>query len=370
MSGQSFLYVGDGQAVHQRDFSIADGKAAIISGQFLTESVQIYRLVGKCRSCASCGDDLVWEPVLFCGVPVEVGPDSPIIALDTPGQYSLGDPAEELDLGPDATVTLRKVSSVPEDLKRTCIAQPPEEPVVPVLPITLDGQDCDGEALPATGMPGEIMQAVQPPGQVYKVQLCDTAKDYEKTILCDTVTGHKVSVITDFTDPLAPEVTYWDINLGAAWTGDVADLEACPDTDLESDAIEMCDEGVTFLRWIVKANGEPTGESFDTDLTGAPYEVADEALVLVGVCVACNPTISSAFADDLSALLPGNTISVQKSDCCSLRVQTSAGDFLIAKRAVAFSTSTFNCPVTVTGVVVESGACDLADVIVTTQSAG
>lgn len=33
----------------------------------------------------------------------------------------------------------------------------------------------------------------------------------------------------------------------------------------------MCDGTTNFLRWIVKENGEPTGTSYDTTLTGATY---------------------------------------------------------------------------------------------------
>ena len=153
-------------------------------------------------------------------------------------------------------------------------------------PITVVGQDCDGNDVPVTGLPGQVSAVVQAPGTVFKVQLCDNAKDYEKVILCDVNTKHKVAVITDFTDPTNPVVSYWDINTGAPWTGDVDDLEACADTDTESDAVEMCDAGTVFLRWVVKANGVPTGVVFDTGLDGAPYVVSDPAGVTVGKCEA------------------------------------------------------------------------------------
>lgn len=235
-------------------------------------------------------------------------------------------------------------------------------------PITLEGQDCDGAPVAVTGNSGELTAVVQAPGTVFKVQLCDSAKDYEKVILCDVTTGHKIAVITDFTDPTSPAVTYWDINASAAWTGSIDDLEACPDTDLESDPIEMCDGTSTFLRWIVKSNGEPTGEKFDTNLTGAPYTVVDEALATLGKCEAeCVPTISSTFGDNLSVLLPGTTISVQKPTCCALKVMTSAGSFLIAAGVAAYSTSTFKCAVSVEAIEIVKGTCNIADVIITTQ---
>jgi hypothetical protein len=53
-----------------------------------------------------------------------------------------------------------------------------------------------------------------------------------------------------------------------------------------------------------------------------------------------------------------------------LKVTTSAGDFIVSKDATGYSTGDFKCPVTVTGVEILSGTCDLADVIVTTQFSG
>lgn len=156
----------------------------------------------------------------------------------------------------------------------------------PPEPITLEGEDCDGAAVSVTGEPGQLSHVIQAPGTVFKVQLCDNSKDIEKVVLCDVTNEHKVAVISDFKDPTAPVVSYWDLNTGAAWTGDVADLVACSDVDLESDDVEMCDAGTTFLRWIVKRNGVPTGDKFDTDLSGQAYTVTSEAGVTSGKCEA------------------------------------------------------------------------------------
>lgn len=246
-------------------------------------------------------------------------------------------------------------------------------PTPPPGPVTLIGEDCDGAPVSVTGNAGEMTAVVQAPGTVFKVQVCDNAKDYEKVVLCDATTNHKIAVITNFADPSAPDVSYWDLNTGAVWTGSVDDLETCPDSDTESDAELACDSGTEFLRWFVKKDGVPTGVVFDTDLSGLPYTVTDPAAVTLGKCVAatvCTPTISSAFADDLSALLPGNSISIQKPSCCAIKVTTSAGNFLVRKGMMAYSTADFNCPVTVTAVDVVSGTCDVAEVIVTTQALG
>jgi hypothetical protein len=85
---------------------------------------------------------------------------------------------------------------------------------------------------------------------------------------------------------------------------------------------------------------------------------------------ACAPTISSAPADTLAGLLSGTSIGIQKPACCSLKVTTSAGEFIVTKDARAFGTDKFKCAVTVTKVEIVSGTCNLADVIVTTQFEG
>lgn len=165
-------------------------------------------------------------------------------------------------------------------------------PSDPVEPITLDGQDCDGNPVPLTADVGQIAYAVQHPDHVFKVQLCDNSKDIQRSILCDPATNHKVAVITDFTVPSSPVTTYWDIIAGESWSGDPLTLEECPDSDVESDSMDMCDDGTTFLRWIVKSNGQPTGEKFDTTLSGQPYTVSDEGSVTVGKCVIGCPPVN------------------------------------------------------------------------------
>lgn len=118
-----------------------------------------------------------------------------------------------------------------------------------------------------------------------------------------------------------------------------------------------------------------TSETVYTDKDGAVIEDAVETncpmkVEIVEPPVVCEPTISSAPGNALGTLLPGTSVSVQKSNCCALKVTTSAGSFIVSKDVTGYSTGDFNCPVTVTAVEILSGTCDLADVIVTTQFSG
>ena len=212
----------------------------------------------------------------------------------------------------------------PDELyKVECIAvaapTAPPDPACPcpgTVPLTLAGETCEGLPLSVAGFIGTHQTVVQAAGTVFSVKICDPS-DSELVRRCDPTTGDEI-----------------------------------------------------LLQYDVSTT-PPTFQSATNITTNTPYTGAVSALIACDTpAAACVPTISSAFANDLSTLLPGTTISIQKPNCCVLRVTTSVGSFLVSKTAVAYSTSEFNCPVTVTGVTVVSGTCDLASVIVTTQNAG
>jgi hypothetical protein len=253
---------------------------------------------------------------------------------------------------------------------------PPEDvcPCPGVTPLTLDGEDCDGAPVAVSGFVGTHQTVVQAAGTVFKVQLCPGAgADAELIKRCDPVTGEEILFQWDVATNPPTLVSATNLATGAAFTGDATTLVSCGGSGLESDAELFCDSGVEFLRWFVKKDGVPTGVKYDTDLSGVTYVVTDAAAVTLGSCTAataCNPTISSAPADTLAGLLPGTSISIQKAACCSLKVTTSAGSFIVSKEVTGYSTGDFKCAVTVTAVEILSGTCDLADVIVTTQFTG
>lgn len=194
--------------------------------------------------------------------------------------------------------------------------------------------------------------------------------DYEVVTRCDPDTDAQILIQYDVSVSPPAVVAMIDLTTGEAWTGDVTTLQSCGGASAESDPVLMCDGGVEFLRHIVKTNGEPTGVKFDTKLDGTLYTVVDEAGLKVGACAAevvCEPDISSATADDLSLLRPGHSISVQKGNCCKIKVTTSAGAFIVAKTVTGYSTGNFKCPVSVSAVEVLEGTGALEDIIVTAQ---
>ena len=276
-----------------------------------------------------------------------------------------------------AGAVITAAGDCPQEVVMVCDpnAVPVEPPVV--VPITLDGQDCDGAALPATGNPGELVQIVQAPGQVLSVRMCsDDAADFELACGVDPDTGHTIQTAYKIVAGQFVVINRWDVVSGLAWTGDAATLESCNGVTQESDPREVCVGGVNLTQWVVMEAGMPTGTVFYTNNAGQIVEVAPGAEVTLGACPVireielCLPTISSAFGNDLSSLLAGQSISIQKNNCCAIKVKTSAGDFIVSKDMTGYSTGDFNCPVTVDSIEILSGTCSLADIVVTTQKAG
>ena len=140
---------------------------------------------------------------------------------------------------------------------------------------------------------------------VMRVVVCGE-KDFDQSILC-APDGTKVAVQTVWDHETNTNVTsYWDLVLGAVWVGDPATLTACPDVDTESDPQEMCDAGVSFIRWVVKSNGQPTGIFYDTDLNGAAY--VPVGAVTFGAC----KTVEDVFVPHVNGCIertvPGSTL--------------------------------------------------------------
>jgi hypothetical protein len=78
----------------------------------------------------------------------------------------------------------------------------------------------------------------------------------------------------------------------------------------------------------------------------------------------CLPSISEAYGNDLSTLLPSHNFSIQKPDCCVVKVTTNVGVFSVQKGVGFYNTSDFKCPISITGVEILSGSCTLDKVYI------
>lgn len=128
----------------------------------------------------------------------------------------------------------------------------------------------------------------------------------------------------------------------------------------------VCVDGKSWTKWYV---WDKTGDGVPNlvsilwlDETDAPIAAPNPLLINNENCKVCLPTISDAFGDDLSTLLPGTSFTITKPDCCRVQVITSAGTITLREKETYYSTTDFKCPITVTGITIASGTCSLADI--------
>jgi hypothetical protein len=73
----------------------------------------------------------------------------------------------------------------------------------------------------------------------------------------------------------------------------------------------------------------------------------------------CSPLICEAFGNDLSTLCAGHNFSITKPSCCKIKVTTDIGSFTLVGGIQHYSTSDFQCPVTITAIEILGGGCTL-----------
>ena len=129
---------------------------------------------------------------------------------------------------------------------------------------------------------------------------------------------------------------------------------------------DVCVDGQSYKKiYVLDKTGDGTPNLIGIlwlDETDAVVAAPDPTLINNANCKVCLPTISDAFADDLSTLLPGTSFVITKPDCCKVLVATSAGSFTLREKETQYSTTDFKCPITITGITIVSGTCSLADI--------
>jgi len=126
----------------------------------------------------------------------------------------------------------------------------------------------------------------------------------------------------------------------------------------------ICVDGETWTKWYVwdkTGDGTPSLVSVlwldKNDLVVMP---PDQTLINNIKCnQSCIPTISDAFGNDLSSLLPGTSFIITKPECCRINVITSAGSFTLIDGETYYGTDTFRCPITINSINIISGSCSL-----------
>lgn len=177
---------------------------------------------------------------------------------------------------------------------------------IPIPPaIDVDSLLCGG-ATETVSVKDEALTQVYLAGQSDAIPVCVVNdKDVASAQKCDVNTGNTILIRSVFDDDTNTweNPTYFDLITGTAWAGNPAtDLTECDSNTLESDKIVLCDDNGEFYRWIVKDNGEPTGVSYDTTISGVLYTP-------VGTVVECSdPTITLLPVCDVLTAVIGGTV--------------------------------------------------------------
>ena len=124
---------------------------------------------------------------------------------------------------------------------------------------------------------------------------------------------------------------------------------------------DVCVDGQSYKKiYVLDKTGDGTPNLIGIlwlDQNDLPVSTPDPTLINNANCKVCLPTISDAFADDLSTLLPGTSFVITKPDCCKVLVATSAGSFTLREKETYYATTDFKCAVTIDSIVVVSGTC-------------
>ena len=126
MSKQTMVYDSDGGGfvgTFHPQFNVEENRPVLIRAAGLEEEVPILQMVGICSHCDP--DDVLWEPVYVCGVPLMIGPQNNQTWVLVPGKYSLGDPVNPVTLTGDVNITKQEYSGLnPEYMGQVCGGTP------------------------------------------------------------------------------------------------------------------------------------------------------------------------------------------------------------------------------------------------------
>lgn len=224
------------------------------------------------------------------------------------------------------------------------------------------GADCNGNPISASGI-----QTIPHPTAVQLVKICPAAnRDPEVVCISNddgvtVVSGWEVFNISE-SGTVTSTLYLNGADVTATYKVVPCGIKAKYDYEIE----KVCVDGRQWTKTYVydPSSVDPTLVSILwLDHTDTPTTAPDIALINNANCAApLSPTISDAFANDLSSLLSGNSFSITKPECCTLLVDTSIGTFRVIKGIKAYSTSEYHAPFTINSISIVSGNCTLDNV--------
>jgi hypothetical protein len=223
------------------------------------------------------------------------------------------------------------------------------------------GVDCDGNPVSVSN----AILTVPSPDTVQKVQICGASDIYDAEVVClsnddglTVVTGWEVFNIT----ALGIVTSKLYLN-GVDVTGSYVTVPCGVKVKWDYEFEKLCVDGKTWTKTYVydPTSITPTLVSILwLDENDNPQPDPSPSLINNENCVAVTtPSISDAFGDDLSTLLPGNSFTITKPDCCKIQIVTSIGTFTLREKETYYSTDKYDSAFTIDSVNILSGNCTL-----------
>lgn len=219
-SKQYFIYNTDdgGYVDKARSFTLTKGQQKLIRAAGLTETVEIYQMVGVCNECRP--EDVLWEPVTSCGSAVSISADDNRLWLFEPGTYSIGDPNTQTVLAGDVNITGENFTGVDVSTLGKCSDDSP-----------LIGDSCDNPIFTEICNQVPVETAMASLGcisdasgqQIGKVMLCKITDELTGTSVVTQTAYYEDGTVTEnYSGPW--QVCQPDVCLGEPFIGVITDL--------------------------------------------------------------------------------------------------------------------------------------------------
>lgn len=236
--------------------------------------------------------------------------------------------------------------------------------------VNVEGERCDSTTAPV--VVSKLVQNIPHPDYVQKVQICTTSINKDPEVVCISNDGGITVVsgweVFDISETGVVSSTLY-LN-GVDVTGSYQVVPCGTKVKYDYEIEKICVDGATWTKTYVY---DPSSDVptlifvLWLDENDSPQSAPDPLLINNTNCGKITTlSISSAYGDDLSTLLPGNTFEISRTSCCKedITVVTSIGTFLFPSFKSSISLADTSIPFTIDNIVT---TCNLSNIFIISQ---
>jgi hypothetical protein len=227
--------------------------------------------------------------------------------------------------------------------------------------VSASSLNCEGEISSIEA--SSIVQTIPHPSSVQLVKLCSSSTRDPEVVCISNDDGLTVVSGWEVFDISESGITSTLYLNGVDVTATYKVVPCGIKVKYDYEVVEICIDGKTWTKTYVydPTSVTPTLVSILwLDENDDPQPAPSPDLINNENCVAATtPSISDAFGDDLSTLLPGNSFTVTKPDCCKIQIVTSIGTFTLREKETFYSTDKYDSAFTIDSVNILEGTCTL-----------